>query len=62
MQAISHINAFQEKIESELHYLTGAADTLKNNIDVDDTHKYYLLTVEFGIKTYHVSFYCFFRI
>ena len=35
-----------------MSYLTGAADTLRNNIDVDDAHKYYLLTVEFGIKTY----------
>lgn len=33
-------------------YLIGAADTLRNNIDADDTHKYYLLTVEFGIKAY----------
>lgn len=52
LQAISHIDAFQEKIERELPYLIGAADALKNNIDVDDTHKYYLLTVEFGIKAY----------
>lgn len=53
IQAIAHIDAFQEKIEEELPYLIGAADTLRNNIDVDDTHKYYLLTVEFGIKAYH---------
>lgn len=52
VQAMAHINAFQEKIEKELPYLTDAADTLKNYIDTDDTHKYYLLTVEFGIKTY----------
>lgn len=52
LQAIAHIDAFQEKIEEELPYLMGAADTLRNNIDVDDTHKYYLLTVEFGMKTY----------
>lgn len=52
LQAIAHIDAFQEKIEGELSYLRGAADTLRNNIDVDDTHKYYLLTVEFGMKTY----------
>lgn len=30
----------------------GAADTLRNSISLDNTHKYYLLTVEFGIKTY----------
>lgn len=53
IQAIAHIDAFQEKIEGELPYLIGAADTLRNSIDVDDTHKYYLLTVEFGIKAYH---------
>ena len=52
LQAISHIDAFEEKIEKELPYLTGAADILRNNIEMDDTHKYYLLTVEFGIKTY----------
>ncbi|MDE5909015.1 MAG: PadR family transcriptional regulator [Lachnospiraceae bacterium] len=51
-QAMAHINAFEKKIERELPYLVGAGDTLKKNIDVDDTHKYYLLTVEFGIKTY----------
>lgn len=52
LQAMALIDAFQEKIERELPYLIGAADTLRNNIDDDDTHKYYLLTVEFGIKTY----------
>lgn len=52
LQAISHIDAFQEKIEGELPYLIGAAETLRNNIDADDTHKYYLLTVEFGLKAY----------
>lgn len=51
-QAISHINAFKDKIERELTYLSGAADILKKNIDQDDTHKYYLLTAQFGIKTY----------
>lgn len=52
LQAIAHIDAFQKKIEAELPYLIGVADTLRNNIDADDTHKYYLLTVEFGIKAY----------
>ena len=51
-QAISHIDAFQERIEGELPFLIGAAETLRNNIDLDDTHKYYLLTVAFGVKTY----------
>ena len=52
LQATSHIDNFEEKIERELQYLISAADTLKNNVSLDDTHKYYLLTVEFGIKTY----------
>ena len=51
-QAISHIDAFQERIEGELPFLIGAAETLRNNIDLNDTHKYYLLTVAFGVKTY----------
>ena len=51
-QAISHIDAFEEKIEKELMYLIGVGDILRNNVSMDDTHKYYLLTVEFGIKTY----------
>ena len=51
-QAISHIDAFQKRIEGELPFLIGAAETLRNNIDLDDTHKYYLLTVAFGVKTY----------
>ena len=52
LQAISHIDAFQEKIERELPYLTGAKDMLRKNMDMDEAHKYYLLTLEFGIKTY----------
>lgn len=51
-QAVSHIEAFEDKIEKELPYLLGAAENLRNIIEMDDTHKYYLLTVEFGIKTY----------
>lgn len=52
LQAISHIDTFEKKIEKELSYLIGVGDVLRNNIEIDDTHKYYLLTVEFGIKTY----------
>lgn len=52
LQALSHIDAFQGKIERELSYLTEAKDILRNSLDEDDTHKYYLLTVVFGIKTY----------
>lgn len=52
-QAISHVEAFQEKIEMEMQYLLRAESTLKEIIHDDNTHKYYLLTVQFGIKTYH---------
>lgn len=51
-QAIAHIDSFEEKIKSELPYLLSAEEILKKHTDIDDTHKYYLLTVEFGIKTY----------
>jgi len=51
-QAILHIETFQEKIEKEMLYLLGAEKSLKEIIDDDATHKYYLLTVKFGIKTY----------
>ena len=51
-QAISHIETFEEKIRKELPYLLGAEKTLKDCMDDDTTHQYYLLTVEFGIRTY----------
>lgn len=51
-QAAAHIDAFQEKIEKEMPYLLGAREKLRNAPDMDDTHKYYLLTVEFGIRSY----------
>lgn len=51
-QAISHIEAFGKKIEKELPYLLNAEEILKKSLDEDTAHKYYLLTVEFGIKTY----------
>jgi len=51
-QAAAHIDSFREKIEQQLPYLLYAEDNLKRNIDTDDTHRYYLLTVQFGIKTY----------
>lgn len=51
-QAIAHIDAFQKKIEKEMPRLLGAAENLKDCISEDDAHKYYLLTLEFGIKTY----------
>lgn len=51
-QAIAHIDAFREKIEKEMPYLLGARQALENSLTEDEAHKYYLLTVEFGIKTY----------
>ena len=50
-QAIAHIDAFEEKIKQELPFLLGAEEVLGRHAD-DETHKYYLLTVRFGIKTY----------
>ncbi len=51
-QALRHIGAFREKIMQELPYLLGAEKVLKERLDEDTTHRYYLLTVEFGIRTY----------
>ncbi|MDE7430580.1 MAG: PadR family transcriptional regulator [Lachnospiraceae bacterium] len=51
-QVLSHIKTFEEKIKKELPYLLGTEKVLKDCLDDDITHKYYLLTVEFGIKTY----------
>ena len=51
-QALSHIKTFEEKIEKELPYLLGTEKVLKDCLGDDPAHKYYLLTVEFGIKTY----------
>lgn len=51
-QALIHIEAFEKKIERELPYLLQAETVLNKCLNEDTTHKYYLLTVEFGIKTY----------
>lgn len=51
-QAIAHIEAFREKTEKELAYLLRAKKTLEECLADEEAHKYYLLTVEFGIKTY----------
>ena len=52
-QALLHIKAFEEKIQKELLYLLGVEKILKDCVGDDTTHKYYLLTVMFGIKTYN---------
>lgn len=51
-RAIAHIDAFREKTEKEMENLLEAKRALKECLKDDDTHKYYLLTVEFGIRTY----------
>lgn len=51
-QTLSHIKAFEEKIKRELPYLLHAEKVLKDCLGEDAAHQYYLLTVEFGIKTY----------
>lgn len=51
-QTISHIEAFEAKIKKELPYLLDAEHILKEHENEDPVHKYYLLTVAFGIKTY----------
>lgn len=51
-QALIHIEAFEKKIEEELPYLLHAEAVLQKCLHEDIAHKYYLLTVEFGIKTY----------
>lgn len=52
-QALSHIKAFEEKVKKELPYLLEAEKVLKACLNDDAAHKYYLLTAQFGIKTYH---------
>lgn len=51
-QALIHIEAFEKRIEEELPYLLRAKTILNEKLKEDTAHKYYLLTVEFGIKTY----------
>ena len=52
-QALSHIKEFEEKVKKELPYLLEAEKVLKACLNDDAAHKYYLLTAQFGIKTYH---------
>lgn len=51
-QALSHIESFQAKTEKELSFLLGFEKVLENCLEDDDAHRYYLLTVKFGIKSY----------
>lgn len=52
-KVLTHIKSFEEKIKKELPNLLVAKEVLKDCLNVDTSHKYYLLTVEFGLKTYH---------
>ena len=49
--AKEHIERFEEKCRSELAVLNMFAENLKKYLE-NDTHKYYYLTVRFGINTY----------
>ena len=49
--AREHIENFEEKCKGELQILNMFAENLSHYLE-DDTHKYYYLTVRFGIKTY----------
>lgn len=48
---LMHINRFEEKIKTNLSMLQMFEENLKLLQD-EETHKYYLLTVMFGIETY----------
>ena len=52
MDLEEHIEAFERKIAAELPYLEQARETLSGSLTEDDAHLYYLMTAEFGIKTY----------
>lgn len=49
--AKEHIDRFEEKCKDELQILNMFAENLSHYLE-DDTHKYYYLTVRFGIRTY----------
>lgn len=50
-QTLAHIEAFETNIKQELPYLLSAKSILEQHLE-DSTHRYYLLTVSFGIQTY----------
>ena len=51
-RTILHIEAFENRIQQELPHLLGFERALEKIKDTEDAHKYYLLTVKFGIRTY----------
>ena len=51
--AKEHIERFEEKCRNELVVLNMFEENLKQCLE-NDTHKYYYLTVRFGIQTYEM--------
>ena len=51
-QALEHVEAFERRALADLPRLEHARQVL-SSADSDEAHRYYLLTVEFGIKTYN---------
>ena len=47
-----HIKAFMEKTAHSLEELRNAREVLNDHVNEDSAHRYYLMTVEFGICTY----------
>ena len=50
--SLSHIDAFREKAEKTLVHLRRMEASLESVLESDDAHRYYLLTVRFGIGMY----------
>jgi len=55
---LEHIRSFAEKIKNELVYLNNTLNTLEKVKSMDNTHKYYLLTAMFGVKSYNAYLEC----
>lgn len=47
-----HVNRFEEDSKNKLQILRVFEKRLSKCLDEDDNHKYYFLTVSFGIRTY----------
>jgi len=52
-QAVEHIEAFERRISAELPRLEQAHAALSGSLTEEKAHLYYMLTVEFGLKTYN---------
>lgn len=50
--ALEHLALFREKTQRELAHLRQAEQTLENVKDEEVAHRYFLVTVKFGIRTY----------